>query len=167
MEDMKLPHLTPACTVREVVMVALLAFSAGCGIGAWFDHVILGGANSGYFPVEAVPLDGDSVRITTIVHLDGYDAPELDAHRCALEHEAAARALERARQITAQGPSRAVILGQDRLGRVRARIVTSDRPLASMLANERLIRRAPEPTDWCAGARDDANPVQGMLALWP
>lgn len=99
---------------------------------------------------EVVALDGDSVAVTLLLHLDSLDTAELDHNRCDGEQLLARRAYERLGELLQPGPVRVQILGQDQYGRVNARFTANGRPVDLLMEREGLAQRTGgQPGVWC------------------
>jgi endonuclease YncB( thermonuclease family) len=116
---------------------------------------------------EVKALDGDTLEATFVLHVDGYDAPELDSQRCNEEQVKAVTSRNRANELLSHPPVRIRILGEDKNGKRGARVVAGDRPLGLMMEFEGHLKPANGgPLNWCPGAATtEPGPLQRMMAV--
>lgn len=139
--------------VGRALVLTGMALVCGFGLGVAAGHSVVDPI--GWFPVKrAVVVDGDTLALELVVHLDGTDAPELDA-ACAVERDLAVRARDRLAVLVdgEHGPLRVHFYGQDWAGRMRAGLTAADRPLAEVMVSEGLAQKsvAGGGSPWCPG----------------
>lgn len=159
-----------SCPYSLLILLLLLATAAGFAVGAAVSPHLLPD-ETGWFPVlSARALDGDSVVVEILVHLDDTNAPELNG-KCPNEHALAVAARDRLNALLAVPPTRIHLYESDIAGRIRAGLVSGDRNVASAMVNERLAVRMLNPpgrnAPWCPGnvqADPPPGPLQRMMA---
>jgi hypothetical protein len=159
-----------SCPYTILVLLLLLATAAGFAVGAVVSPHLLPD-ETGWFPVmSAKALDGDSVMVEILVHVDDVNAPEIGG-RCPNEPALAIAARDRLNALLSVPPTRIHIYESDAQGRVRAGLVSGDRNIANALVTEKhgVRMRGPpgQNSPWCPGeVRGDTppNPIQKMLA---
>jgi endonuclease YncB( thermonuclease family) len=157
----------PSVYWEDYCFTVVLALGVGLAFGAIFDRELLGDPIP-WFPAAAEAVDGDTIRVTVLLHLDGVDAPELDRMVCPEERGKGERTRDRANELLREGSVRVKVLGEDSFGRMRARLVGGDRPLAQMLLREGLVQPTTGAGHWCpddAGADPRAAPGPELRAL--
>lgn len=165
----------PSVYWSDLVIAVLVAMGAGLALGAIFERELLGD-HLPFFPAErAEAVDGDTIRVSVLLHLDQLDAAELDRERCPGEKALGLRARDRANELLSAGPTRVKVVGQDAMGRIGAYIVAADRPLGAVLVREGLAQvvHGAGAGRWCPGDASGMPPgtapagvTQQMLA-WP
>jgi endonuclease YncB( thermonuclease family) len=151
-----------SCPFHLLIVCSGLAFVSGLGFGGAYSELLLD-TGPGYFAVQAEAIDGDTVRLEVVAHIDNTDAPELDG-RCAEERSLAVRSRDRLAELLRHGPTRAKVVGEDHFGRILVRVVSNDRPSAEMMISENLAVRSTGRAPWCPGEESSSQPVARMLA---
>jgi hypothetical protein len=159
------------CHLREIVLMAALAFASGLGFGSVYFATLLG-ADLPWFPLTAArAVDGNTIEISTLIHIDGISVPQLDRNLCPEETALARRAQDRVNALLSAGHVRLKIIGENQFGQLTAHFTAADRPLAQMLLAEKLAKPATPgtPARWCPGDASAPPPglIQRMLASQP
>jgi endonuclease YncB( thermonuclease family) len=159
------------CHLRELILCVLLAFFSGLGLGSVYFATLLG-ADLPWFPLTAAyAVDGNTIEISALIHVDGISVPQLDRNLCPEETALARRAHDRVKALLAAGHVRLKLIGENQYGQITGHFTAADRPLAPMLLVEKLAKPAQPGTvsRWCPGDAQAAplNAFQRMLALQP
>lgn len=161
--------LPALCSWVEVAAIAVIAVGAGFGLGLVTGDVFLP-HDTGWFPVlSGRALDGDSIIVEILVHLDDVNAPELDGI-CEGEQALAEQAKARVNALLAGEPRRIHLYESDEQGRVRAGIVAGDRNVASVLTTEklavRMVRENGRNRPWCRDQAESAPGPRPAVLAW-
>jgi endonuclease YncB( thermonuclease family) len=156
-----------SCSLVLLILLLTLALAAGLGFGAVYTELAFGRGLPWTAVKSARALDGDTVEVVLVVHIDGFDAPELDSQRCEEERRRAVISRDRANELLSHPPVRVKLYGEDSRGKLGAGLVAGDRPLGLMLESEGHLRRSngSSPLNWCPGeSRNHLSPIQNFLA---
>lgn len=161
--------LPALCSWVEVAAIAVIAVGAGFGLGLVTGDVFLP-HDTGWFPVlRAHAIDGDSIEVTILVHLDDTNAPELDG-TCNGEAALAEQAKARVNSLLQVQPLRIHLYESDEQGRVRAGLVAGDRNIASVLTTEklavRMVRENGRNRPWCRDQAESAPGPRPAVLAW-
>lgn len=146
------PPSRPLCSWFELILIIALALVGGAGLGATYSHVVFG--ELPWFTVQrAVAVDGNTIAITALIHVQGLAVPQLDRDECPEEKVLAERARARAQQLLDQGSVRVRLVGENEYGQIDGLFVGADRPIGPILIRERLAKVANGGmVSWCPNA---------------
>ncbi|MEM9128956.1 MAG: thermonuclease family protein [Pseudomonadota bacterium] len=128
-------RLDPPAFAYSIVLLASLSH-VSAWIAPWHD-LSEKGCVIGYV------YDGDTVELkcrgeSVTARLQGFDAPETKSPGCAAEAELGQRTTERLRELVTQGPLTLETVGEDKYGRLLARMTLQERDVADILIEDGL-----------------------------
>jgi hypothetical protein len=156
------------CYLSELILCVVLAFFGGLGFGAVYSKTLLD-TGLPWFPLTAAhAVDGNTVEISTLIHIDGISVPQLDRQLCLEETNLARRAHDRVNALLSAGHVRLKLVGENQYGQITGHFTAADRPLAPMLLGEKLAKKttADMSSRWCPGdaEAEPQDPIQRMMA---